>query len=85
MNGESERYRYAMENYDDFRTGTDPNSWTIKRTGYVIVADTKGVASAASTQYQLIEGVDKTTEPTEQYRLVFIDEDQSLGVFEVIS
>ncbi|MFC7213502.1 MFS transporter [Saliphagus sp. GCM10025334] len=90
VNGQSDSYSYARTYFDDFRFGNDPDKHYYQfeaRTGYVVVTQVDNDLPANTTQVQLLEGLGtggETSRPLEHYRLLFVDDDQTIAAFAMV-
>ncbi|TMT87051.1 MFS transporter [Haloterrigena sp. H1] len=80
VNGESRGYRYAQNNYQAFRTSSNPDSWYDRfngRVGYVVVSEVDEEVSSESAQAQLLEQYGaggSETDALAHYQAVFISD-----------
>jgi len=90
VNGESERYGYAQNNYIDFQSGSDPDGWYSQfdgRVGYVVVTAIGEDAPTESTQHQLLINLGAGGDGQQglsHYQLLTVDEDRSAAAFVVV-
>lgn len=90
VSGEGRSYAYANSNYDDFRSGTDPDGWFDEfddEVGYVVLNDVGGDVPAESAQARLHHNLGVETDDhdaLEHYQLVYISEDWSVTAFAVV-
>jgi dolichyl-diphosphooligosaccharide--protein glycosyltransferase len=90
VSGEGRSYAYANSNYDDFRSGTDPDGWFDEfddEVGYVVLNDVGGDVPAESAQARLHHNLGVETDDhdaLEHYQLIYISEDWSVTAFAVV-
>ncbi|WP_121741152.1 MFS transporter [Natronorubrum halophilum] len=90
VSGESQRYDYAMSNYDDFRSGDDPDGHYEQfedRVGYVVVTEVDGDAPAESAQVRLLEDLGAGGDGGDalaHYQLLSVDDERSAAAFAVV-
>ncbi|WP_436344530.1 MFS transporter [Natronorubrum sp. FCH18a] len=90
VSGESQRYGYAMANFDDFRFGDDPDgnySQFEDRVGYVVVTERDRDLPAESAHAQLLEELGTGGDDGEalaHYQLLSVDDDRSAAAFVVV-
>ncbi len=89
VNGESQSYWYAEENYPGFRSSGRPDEQFDKldgRVGY-IVSDIGGISWSNGTQSGSLEGPGASSDgggSLDHYQLLYVDEDRSRAAFAVV-
>jgi dolichyl-diphosphooligosaccharide---protein glycosyltransferase len=90
VSGEAESYAYAEQNYREFITSSNDEWWYDEldgRTGFIVVQDTQFEYPSHSMQVRLNDhyGSDSdTTEGVENYRLVYVSDDETTKVFTLV-
>ena len=90
VSGEAQSYGYAQNNYRDFLSTPDPDSWYDRfegRVGYVVLTDVGGDVDTESTQHQLFGNLGAGGdghEPLSHYQLLSVDSQRSAAAFAVV-
>lgn len=90
MSGESQGYGYALNNYEDFQYGSDPDGWFDEfgdNVGYVVLTTTEGNVPADSAQARLHVNLGVETDEhdaLEHYQVVYVSADHSVSAFAVV-
>lgn len=91
VNGGSRSYQYAFNNYNSFRSGTDPTGWYDRfngRVGYVVVSAVEPDVSPETIQYQLLEDLGAGgagQEAVSHYQLLSVDDERTAAAFAIVS
>ncbi|SDD43822.1 MFS transporter [Natrinema hispanicum] len=88
VNGESRGYGYAQNNYQAFRTSSDPDGWYDRfngRVGYVVVTEVDEEVSSESAQARLLEQYGaggSETDSLAHYQAIFVSD--NVAAFAVV-
>ncbi|GAA0668960.1 MFS transporter [Natronoarchaeum mannanilyticum] len=90
VNGESNNYGYAYDNYDPFRSGSNPDERYEQftgRVGYVVVTEVDGNVPSNTAQSKLLRDIGTSNDGGDaltHYQLLSIDEDRTIATFAVV-
>ncbi|QSG01699.1 hypothetical protein [Natranaeroarchaeum sulfidigenes] len=87
VNGESDFYSFADDNYNDFVSGTSPDeSYTDfgDRVGYVVVSERGESVPSGTTQEQLLNVLGAGEQGLAHYKLLTVDDDHTIAAFAMV-
>jgi dolichyl-diphosphooligosaccharide--protein glycosyltransferase len=90
VSGESDSYRFAQENYDEFITSTDPDSWysDLRSRGRFLVTHDRHIGTnrdiAQTILHDRFGSCEKDTDGTDHFRAVYATEERERVVFELV-
>jgi dolichyl-diphosphooligosaccharide--protein glycosyltransferase len=83
VNGESEEYAFAFNNFEEFLTSTDSQEWYDRlrdRVGFVVVTDQHRIDTGGQTNYENLQGETFGIE-TGRFQAIWASEDDTVRVY----